>query len=168
MPPAIPPWMATPAVPASAIRKTVSSRRPWPATQTDNRLALNLTYDLDFWGRHESEYRAALGEAKASQVDAQAARLLLAANLTRAYVQLDRAYRLQALAEDTRRQREETLKLVAGRVAVGLDSAVELKQAEAAVAAARGDKEAAAEQDRALRPPDRRPPRGQPGPGRQP
>ncbi len=115
-------------------------------TQTDNRLALNLTYDLDFWGRHEAEYRAALGEAKASQVDAQAARLLLAANLTRAYVQLDRAYRLQALAEDTRRQREETLKLVAGRVAVGLDSAVELKQAEAAVAAARGDKEAAAEQ----------------------
>lgn len=115
------------------------------STKTDNRLAINLSYDLDFWGGHEAEYQAALGQAKAAQVDAQAARLLLAANLSRTYVQLDRAYRLKALAEDTQRQRAATLKLVNSRVAAGLDSAVEQKQAEAAVAAARGDGEAAAE-----------------------
>lgn len=98
---------------------------------------LDFSYDFDFWGKNAAAYAAALGQAKAAEADAYAARLVLSAGIARAYVQLGRAYDLLDLAHDTLATREQVLALVRHRVAAGIDSRVELKQAEAEIPAAR-------------------------------
>ncbi len=104
-------------------------------TQSD--LTANLNFDLDLWGRTRALYEGALDEAHAAQVDSDSARLLLAASIVRAYGQLQRAYDQLDIAQALLTQREDVLKLVAQRKAAGLDSALELKQAEAALPEAR-------------------------------
>ncbi len=102
-----------------------------------NQAQINFSYEFDFWGRNAAGYAAALGEVRAAQADAQAARLVLSAAIAHAYVQLARSYDQLALARDTLAQRERQLALVRERLAAGLDSRVELKQAEAALPEAR-------------------------------
>lgn len=104
-------------------------------TQAD--LTANLNFDLDLWGHTRALYEGALDEAHAAQVDRDAAQLLLASSIVRAYVQLQRAYDQRDIAQAFLTQREDVLKLVAQRKAAGLDSALELKQAEAALPEAR-------------------------------
>ncbi|MGH6754343.1 MAG: TolC family protein, partial [Bradyrhizobium sp.] len=55
-------------------------------------LMLNFKYDLDLWGGKRAQWEAAVGQTKAAEVDAQAARLTLSSNLARAYVNLAQAY----------------------------------------------------------------------------
>jgi len=102
-----------------------------------NQAQINFSYEFDFWGRNAAAYAAALGEVRAAQADAQAARLVLSAAIAHAYVQLARSDDQLALARDTLAQRERQLALVRERLAAGLDSRVELKQAEAALPEAR-------------------------------
>jgi len=104
-------------------------------TQTD--LAASFSYELDLWGRNRAAYDAALGQARAAEVDAYAVRLLLAAGVARAYAQLARSFEQLDLARDMLAQRQTTLDLTQQRVAAGLDSELELKQAEGSIPAAR-------------------------------
>lgn len=101
-----------------------------------NQAQLNFSYDFDFWGRNAAVYAAALGEENAAEADAYAARLVLSSAIARAYVRLAHAFDLLDLARDTLTQRKKVLALVRGRVAAGIDSRVELKQAESEVPAA--------------------------------
>ncbi|MFH1603298.1 MAG: TolC family protein, partial [Pseudomonadota bacterium] len=55
-------------------------------TQTD--LVASFGYEFDLWGRNRAAYDAALGQARAAEVDARTARLLLATAVARAYAQL--------------------------------------------------------------------------------
>jgi NodT family efflux transporter outer membrane factor (OMF) lipoprotein len=103
-----------------------------------NQATLDFTYELDFWGRNRAALQAALGEAKATEVDAFAARLMLSVSIAQAYVELQRDYGQLDVAEATLEQRTKLLDLTERRVAAGLDSRVELKQAEAAVPESRG------------------------------
>ena len=100
-------------------------------------LTANLSFDLDLWGRNRSAFEGALDEARAAEVDRHAARLMLSSSIARAYVQLQRAYEQRDIAEALLRQRESLYKLVDQRKTAGLDSAVELRQAEAALPDAR-------------------------------
>lgn len=102
-----------------------------------NQATLDFSYDFDFWGKNAAAYAAAIGEARAAAADAYAARLVLASAIAHAYVGLARAFGHLDLARDTLAQRERILGLVKARVAAGLDSQVELKEAEAALPAAR-------------------------------
>jgi NodT family efflux transporter outer membrane factor (OMF) lipoprotein len=102
-----------------------------------NQAQLNFYYEFDFWGKNAAAYAAALGQAKAAQVDAYAARLVLASALARAYVQLARGYDQLELAREIVAQREKARSLVAERLNAGLDSRIELKQAEASLPEAR-------------------------------
>ncbi len=104
-------------------------------TQTD--LAMNFSYEIDLWGRNRAAYDAALGQARAAEVDAYAARLLLASAVARAYAQLGRSFDQLDLAQDSLKQRQAMFELTRQRVAAGLDSHVELKQAEVSIPAAR-------------------------------
>jgi NodT family efflux transporter outer membrane factor (OMF) lipoprotein len=104
---------------------------------TQYQLALNLGWDLDPWGRNRALYEAALGQARAAEIDAFAARLLVSAGVAHAYVHLARAFDQLDIARQTLAQRETMLKLTQGRVAAGLDSRVELKQVETSIPAAR-------------------------------
>ena len=100
-------------------------------------LTANLNFDLDLWGRTRSQYEGSLDQAHAAKVDRDAAQLLLSASIVHAYVQLQRAYEQRDIAQALFTQRDDLRKLVGERKAAGLDSALELKQAEAALPEAR-------------------------------
>ena len=102
-----------------------------------NQLTANLNWELDFWGKNRSAYESALDQARMAEVDAYAARLALSVNIAQTYVQLQRAYLLLDVAELTLKEREQTYALTRDRTAAGLDSRLELKQAETAIPATR-------------------------------
>lgn len=107
---------------------------------------LSGSWELDFFGKNKAALEAALGSANAAQADAQAARLLLACNVTRSYFQLARLQEQLAVAERTLAQRRETFDLVRDRVNAGLDTRLEQRQSEAGLPEARQQIEAINEQ----------------------
>lgn len=100
-------------------------------------LGLNLSWDLDFWGRQASVLRQAKAQTQAAEFDRASARLALSGAIAHAYVELHQAYELADIATQAERQRETLLKLTQGRVRAGLDTQVDLKTAEAALPQAR-------------------------------
>lgn len=98
---------------------------------------LNFSYEFDFWGKNSAAYESALGGVKAAEVDAYAARLMLATGVAHAYIQLAQAYEQQDVAQALLEQRTHTLDLTRQRADAGLDSALDLKQAETFIPASR-------------------------------
>ncbi len=98
---------------------------------------LTASWELDFFGKNRAALDAALGNVQAAEADAQAARVLLASNVTRSYFQLVRLNEQLAVARRALAQREETLKLVQDRVSAGLDTRLELRQSEGGLPEAR-------------------------------
>ncbi|OHT18978.1 Multidrug resistance outer membrane protein MdtP precursor [Sphingomonas haloaromaticamans] len=107
--------------------------------QDNGRAALDLGLDLDLWGRNRAALRAATSDAAAARIELEEARLVLSTNIAAAYADLARLFAERDVQQSALRVRSETLALVANRVATGLDTQAELKQAEAAVPAARAD-----------------------------
>jgi len=70
-------------------------------TQTLSDLQLSLSWEIDFWGKNRNAYEAALGQARATEVDAYAARLALSTDIARAYAELLRAYLELDVAKQT-------------------------------------------------------------------
>lgn len=105
--------------------------------QTINNVSLGLGYELDFWGKNRAAVNAALDRVHATQVDLQAARLMLSVAVVHTYLRLDSAYALRDLARATLAQRQKILALTRARVAAKVDSSLELTQAEAALPATR-------------------------------
>src|SRR5882724_10302426 len=105
--------------------------------QTLSDLQAALSWEIDFWGKNRAAYQQALGEARAAELDVRAARLALSTNIAHAYVQLERAYLQLDVAEATLKQREQIFKLTQDRNQAGVDSKLELRQAESALPAAR-------------------------------
>ncbi len=105
--------------------------------QTPLQLEATFAWEIDFWGKNRAAYEAALGRARAADVDAAAARLALSTAVAQAYVALERAYLLQDVAQATLAEREQIYALTRDRNAAGIDSRLELKQAETAIPAAR-------------------------------
>jgi NodT family efflux transporter outer membrane factor (OMF) lipoprotein len=99
----------------------------------------NFSWDLDFWGRQDALVAQANSRSDAAALDSAGARLAIAGALVRSYLELDRAYALGDLAERAEQQRLEILAITQRRFKVGLDTRVELRQAEGAVADARVD-----------------------------
>lgn len=93
--------------------------------------SLNMSYGLDLWGGKKAAWEAALGAAKASEVDKQAAQLTLAANVTRAWINLNLAWDLQDLAK-TNADRVHKLAIVQKQYyQAGLSPMYQYKQAAA-------------------------------------
>lgn len=102
-------------------------------------LSLGLGWDLDLFGRNRATRRAALDERDAVRIDATAARLTLAASIASAYADLYRLYAERDVTEEASRIRTDSAKLVADRVANGLDTEGERAQADSQVPATRAD-----------------------------
>jgi NodT family efflux transporter outer membrane factor (OMF) lipoprotein len=98
-----------------------------------NDARLNASWDLDLFGRNRKLLDAAVGAQRAAEADAQSARVLLATNVARGYVALGRLQARRAVVDDTVRSREQILAIVRDRVNAGLDTTVELRQAEGAL-----------------------------------
>jgi NodT family efflux transporter outer membrane factor (OMF) lipoprotein len=104
---------------------------------TDARLALDFSYDLDFWGRNRALLAAARSGVAAADADRAAARLALAVAVARAYIQLDLSYELLEVSNDNLKQQSEILELTRQRVSAGLENTARVKQSEANVALTR-------------------------------
>lgn len=92
--------------------------------------ALDFGYELDLWGKNAALLRAADQQLKAAGFDRDAARLALTTSIARAYAQLAAQYEQQDILEATLKQRTAIRDLAGKRVANGLETRVELKQAE--------------------------------------
>jgi NodT family efflux transporter outer membrane factor (OMF) lipoprotein len=105
--------------------------------ETQARLQATLDFDLDIWGKNRAAYAAAIGNARAAEVDAYAARLALSVAVAQAYVELQRAYLQLDVAENALAEREQIYKLTQERFDAGIDSRLAVKQAESALPATR-------------------------------
>lgn len=103
---------------------------PYAGTTRDiNDLQLAGQWELDFFGKNQASLQAALGEARASAVDRQAARQLLATNIVRGYYNLARLLAQHRLSEARQQTRIELAQLVERRFQAGIDTRVELESA---------------------------------------
>jgi NodT family efflux transporter outer membrane factor (OMF) lipoprotein len=114
--------------------------------QTNGTLQLGMSWELDFFGRNRAALDAAVGTQRASEADAQAARVLLATQVARQYLQLARLHELRDVAQRSLAQRTEVLALIRQRVQAGIDTQVELRQGEGALPETRQQIEALDEQ----------------------
>jgi len=105
--------------------------------QTDNRLSLDFVYEIDFWNKNGAALEAALSQAQAADADAQAARVVVATGIARAYFNLQRLFAQRDVSRAAIVQRNEVVQITAQRFSAGLDTKVEVRQAEAALATVR-------------------------------
>src|SRR5438477_567598 len=104
---------------------------------TDARLALDFSFEIDFWGRNRALLAAARSGVEAAEADRAAARLALTVAVARAYVQLDLWYQLLDVTNENLRQQSAILELTQQRVSAGLENTARVKQSEANIALAR-------------------------------
>jgi NodT family efflux transporter outer membrane factor (OMF) lipoprotein len=97
---------------------------------------LDVSWELDFWGKNRSAFRAAVSDAWAADADAAGARLVLTASLADTYVRLAYLMDLHDVAATTLRNRQDAARLVQQRVAQGLDTQLPVEEAAARVSLA--------------------------------
>lgn len=127
---------------ADATRERLSATSIYPpplggSTVTFANAQLAASWEIDFFGRNRAAIESALGTERAARADVQAARILLASNVARAYGHLGRLLEQRDIAARLLAEREETLSLIRQRVRGGLDTNVELRQGEGAIPEAR-------------------------------
>jgi len=127
---------------ASATRQHFSARGAVPpplagSTRNVGEVQMGAAWEPDFFDRHAAALAAALGQARAAHADSAAAASQLAAQVARSYVALARLLAQRVVAERTLAQRQALLELSQQRTRAGLDSQVELTQAQAALPEAR-------------------------------
>ncbi|WP_413436457.1 efflux transporter outer membrane subunit [Sulfuriferula sp. GW1] len=136
---------------AKITRERLSEHSIYPpplggSTVTMNSANLSGQWQLDLFGKNRAALDAAIGQSRAAEADAQAARVLLAANVAQSYFNLARLLAQQDLERDLLRQRKQIQELVSQRVAAGLDATLAQRQAQAEVPQIRRDLAALAEQ----------------------
>ena len=96
----------------------------------EGRLAFNLNWHLDFWGRQAALVEQSGRVADAVALDATTVELMLSSAVAQAYLELARAQRMEQVALQAQTQRGALLDLTNQRVGAGLDSKAELRAAE--------------------------------------
>ncbi|MGZ0655858.1 efflux transporter outer membrane subunit [Coraliomargarita sp. W4R53] len=110
-------------------------------------LSLNLSWELDLWGRLRDQTSAALARAESSQADLNAARLSLAAQTTKAWLSVIEAQQQLALAERTAQAYRDNQQALESRFKRGLSEGFDLRRIRTQAASAEAD---AATRQRAL------------------
>ena len=110
------------------------------------RATLDFSWELDFWGKNRAAVAALTSVTRATQADAAEARLILSTNVAAAYADLVRLYAERDVSARAMDVQGETSKLVQSRVANGLDTLGEQRQAEAEPLQAKADLAAIDEQ----------------------
>jgi multidrug efflux system outer membrane protein len=127
---------------ASASREKISTRtaRSFPGIPrefSDYRATLDLSYEIDLFGRLRSGVDAARAELAASEASREAVRLALAAEVAKSYFTLRALDEQVALTRQTVTLREDALGLQRKRYQGGVISEYELRQLEAEAASVR-------------------------------
>jgi len=97
----------------------------------------SLGWDLDFWGRQAAAVQRAKALAGSAQWDREQASLLLTGAITQTYIELYREHALADIAERSEAQRQNIVDITRRRVASGLDTQLELREAEGQLPQAR-------------------------------
>jgi NodT family efflux transporter outer membrane factor (OMF) lipoprotein len=90
----------------------------------------SASWELDLFGKNRAALDAALGQVHAAQADAQAARMLLAANIVRSYFNVARIQAQLDIAQRTLEQRQQSMQLTRDRFDAGLDTQLDIQQSE--------------------------------------
>ncbi len=128
-------------------RQTVGENEPINSTYTAGLQVAG--WEIDFFGRLESLSEAARAQFLASEEALKYTRIGLVAGVSAAWLDLQSAQAQLTLADRTLATREDTLRLTRLRFEHGAASALELRQAESLVAAARASR-AQLQQQRAV------------------
>jgi len=105
--------------------------------RNDYRASLNVSYEIDLWGRLRTSAGAARADLLASEAASDAVRLLLAAEVARSYFALRAFDERVELTRRTVALRDDALRLQQKRSEGGLISGFELRQLEAEAASVR-------------------------------
>jgi NodT family efflux transporter outer membrane factor (OMF) lipoprotein len=97
----------------------------------------SLSWDLDFWGRQADALHSARDLAQSARFDEDNARLMLAGAIAQAYIELYRQNALADIAQRSEAQRQNILDITRRRVAAGLDTQLEIREAETQLPQAR-------------------------------
>jgi NodT family efflux transporter outer membrane factor (OMF) lipoprotein len=100
---------------------------------------LNMSYEIDFWGKNRAALAAAVSEQHAAEVEIAQTRLILSTSVVSAYAGLLHLYTLRDNAADTLTLRTQTVALFRQRHQFGLETLASVRQVEARQAAAKGD-----------------------------
>lgn len=95
-----------------------------------------FTWDLDLWGGQRAAWQAAVGTARATEVEAHAARIALSVYVARAWAQLGYAFANQDLGTAELARAQAARDLTRQRFAAGIDNRIQLKQSDGEVASA--------------------------------
>lgn len=107
--------------------------------RSDNRFALDFSYEIDLFGKNAAIAKSVETQAASMETDLYTARLGLASAIARTWFLLGEALAEREVIDATLAQRRRILELVKARVAEGLDSKVEERQAEGAIPEALGE-----------------------------
>ena len=100
---------------------------------------VNLSWELDFWGKNRAALAAAISDQRAAQVEVAQTRLILSTSVASAYAGLVDLYTLRDNAADTLAIRTKTVALFRQRHDFGLETLASVRQVEARQSAAQGD-----------------------------
>lgn len=99
-------------------------------------VSLDLSWELDFWGKNRAALTAAVSEQRAAEVEVAEARLMLSTAVASAYAELVDLGTLRDNAAQTLELRTKTLALFQQRHAAGLETLATVRQYEARQASA--------------------------------
>lgn len=94
-------------------------------------VSLGMSYELDLWGGKKAEWESAVGEAKAAEIDKQAAQLTLAANIARAWINLNLAWELLDVSKQNAKRTHQIAVIQNNFFREGLTAEYQYKQAAA-------------------------------------
>jgi NodT family efflux transporter outer membrane factor (OMF) lipoprotein len=100
---------------------------------------LDLSWDLDFWGKTRAAAAAAHKDAAAADAEAADARLVLSTGIASAYADLERLYAELDAARNAVDVRRRTADLIRGRFAKGLENDGAVERAESSQATAQAE-----------------------------
>lgn len=103
------------------------------SVRTMANLQAGVSWEFDFFGRNQAQLQAALGAQRAAAAESQAAAMVLSSQVVRGYLGLARLLEQGELLQAQLKLREHLAELVAQRVGAGLDSQIELRQAQTAL-----------------------------------
>ena len=120
-------------------------------TATTSTFQAGINWNIDLWGMHAAQTAAALSEVKAVEADLASAALWTSVQVAQGYIGLAKMGTQLDVAERAMLQREEIYNLTRSRLQVGLDTKVEVAQAQSAYYEARAQREMVLEQMQLIR-----------------
>lgn len=90
----------------------------------------SLNWDLDFFGKQANAVHSAQALSHSAELDVENAKLMLGTAIAQSYIELYRQEALADIAERSAAQRENIVAITRRRVAAGVDTQLELRQAE--------------------------------------